>query len=77
MHKKQNMSLYYLLAWTCGVYLNQKVQKFEGDENRYPQLKKDAHLRGRTETNKGNFDTEVLRCEGKLYPSAQTPEQIK
>lgn len=59
------------------TYPKQKVQKLEGDENRYQQLKKDADPRGRTEANKGNFDTEVPRGEGLEYPPAKTSDQSK
>ncbi|MGV8713086.1 MAG: hypothetical protein ACWA6R_11115 [Nitrosomonas sp.] len=89
MHKQQNIS--FVLSICVGLlsasafaespqpedYPKQKVQKLEGDENRYQQLKKDADLRGRTEMNKGNFDTEVPRGEGEQYPPAQTPDQSK
>jgi len=59
------------------TYPKQKVQKLEGDENRYQQLKKDADPRGRTEENKANFDTEVPRGEGLEYPPAKTPVPSK
>jgi hypothetical protein len=59
------------------TYEKQKVQKLEGDEGRYQQLKKDADLRGRTEENKGNFDTDVPRGDGVEFPSATNPNQPK
>ena len=57
------------------TYEKQKVQKLEGDENRYQQLKKDADPRGRTEENKGNFDADVPRGEGVQFPPAKNPNQ--
>ena len=53
------------------TYEKQKVQKLEKDEGRYQQLKKDADPRGRTEENKGNFDSEVPRGDGIEYPPAK------
>ena len=57
------------------TYEKQKVQKLEKDEGRYQQLKKDADPRGRTEENKGNFDSEVPRGDGVEYPPAKTPNK--
>lgn len=57
------------------TYEKQKVQKLEKDEGRYQQLKKDADPRGRTEENKGNFDTDVPRGDGVQYPPAKDPKQ--
>ncbi len=56
------------------TYEKQKVQKLEKDEGRYQQLKKDADLRGKTEENKGNFDTDVPRGDGVQYPPAKDPK---
>jgi hypothetical protein len=55
------------------TYEKQKVQKLEKDEGRYQQLKKDADLRGRTEENKANFDTEIPHGEGVQHPSSKKP----
>lgn len=52
------------------TYEKQKVEKLEKDEGRYQQLKEDADLRGRTEENKGNFDTNVPRGDGLERPPA-------
>lgn len=91
MNKKQNVS--FMLSFCVCLSLlsapaftespqpethpKQNVQKLEGDENRYQQLKKDADLGGRTEANKGNFDAEVPRGEGEQYPPAKMPDQSK
>ena len=54
------------------TYEKQKVQKLES--GRYHELKRDADPKGRTEENKGNFDTNVPRGEGIEYPPAVKSE---
>ncbi len=54
------------------TYEKQNVQKLES--GRTNQLKSDADLQGRTEENKGNFDTKVPRGDGVEYPPAKGAE---
>ena len=55
------------------TYEPQNVQKLES--GRTNQLKSDVDTRGRTEENKGNFDTNVPRGEGIEFPPAEKSEQ--
>lgn len=55
------------------TYEPQNVQKLES--GRTNQLKSDADQRGRTEENKGNFETNVPRGDGIEYPPAEKSER--
>ncbi len=54
------------------TYEKQNVQKLES--GRTNQLKSDADLQGRTEENKGNFDSNVPKGDGVEHPPAKEAE---